>query len=191
MATWSKIKQQLEGYLAEGLIKRVEYSAGSYRYTPERSGQSYIKVDKSEVFKLGNSGTGITWYKTEQEVRKGQEIDVLIREDEIEEFQKNNPNIPKERIQVILLGQKQTTCAKQIIAAQDNLVRSDFGKLATQYLSSSIEKCLESEEILLNVFALMDRRVGKSRLRKIKMQMTQKHPVVQYFYQLRCAVECI
>lgn len=44
--SWSKLKQQLEGFLSPALIERVEYRAPGYRYLPDKSGICYISVDK-------------------------------------------------------------------------------------------------------------------------------------------------
>ena len=54
-----------------------------------------------------------------------------------------------------------------------------------RFLTMPIDDCLKSNEILLNIFALVDRRVGKRRLMNLEEQMSLKHPIVQYFYKLR------
>ncbi|GEM_PF-5708817 len=36
--SWSKLKQQLEGFLSPALEGRVEYRAPGYRYLPGKSG---------------------------------------------------------------------------------------------------------------------------------------------------------
>ena len=42
--------------------------------------------------------------------------------------------------------------------------------VANMFLSTSIEECIESHDILLNILALVDRRVGKKRM----LNMTEK-----------------
>ena len=74
------------------------------------------------------------------------------------------------------------------MAAQAALCKSDFYSAANLFLSETIEKSLESKDILLNIFALIDRRVGKKRLLNMNEKMKLKHPIVQYFYALRCKV---
>ncbi|HYE09093.1 MAG TPA: hypothetical protein VEF53_02825, partial [Patescibacteria group bacterium] len=54
-----------------------------------------------------------------------------------------------------------------------------------KFLSISIEESIESKDILLNIFALVDRRIGKKRLLSMTEKMKLKHPIVQYFYELR------
>jgi len=41
------------------------------------------------------------------------------------------------------------------------------------------------------ILALMDRRVGKRRLAKMKESMMSENEVIQYFYELRCQADGI
>ncbi|MEG0386653.1 MAG: hypothetical protein RR642_18140, partial [Solibacillus sp.] len=73
----------------------------------------------------------------------------------------------------------------EIFSAQSSLSKSNFIVVATKFLSTPIEESLESHDILLNILALVDRRVGKKRLLNMAEKMKLKHPIVQYFYELR------
>lgn len=191
MAPWSKMKQQLESFLAPNLKGRVEYRATAYRYAPDKAGRCYITVDKKEVFSMSDLTAQIRWFETEQQIIKEGLLQIKISEEEVEnarqraEFSK----IPENRIAEILRKQKVSEYAKQMIKSQAILSKSDFYTTATVYLANSIEYALASEDILLNVFGLLDRRVGKGRLNRLKPQMEIKHPIVQYFYQLRLDAE--
>ena len=66
-------------------------------------------------------------------------------------------------------------------SAQSSLSKSNFIVVANKFLSTSIEECLESNDILLNILALVDRRVGKKRILNMTEKMKLKHPIVQYF----------
>ncbi|MNW00630.1 hypothetical protein D3C71_1961510 [compost metagenome] len=48
-----------------------------------------------------------------------------------------------------------------------------------------IEESLESSDMMLNILALLDKRVGKKRILSMAEKMEQKHPAVRYFYELR------
>ena len=63
----------------------------------------------------------------------------------------------------------------------------DFLSAATEYLQLSIKDALESENYLIKVFAIMDRRVGKRTLEKIRnANLYKEYPEwVQQFYRLR------
>ncbi|ERI94656.1 hypothetical protein HMPREF1982_00793 [Clostridiales bacterium oral taxon 876 str. F0540] len=183
---WSKMKQSLESFLSPALSGRVEYTATSYRYLPDKAGRSYIKVDKKYVFNMKDTTTSIKWYETEQEIKNDPEVQIPINSEEIEKIRKDSQGkIPEDRLIVIARSRKISEYAKEILSAQSALSKSDFESEANRFLASSIEESLESKDILLNIFALVDRRVGKKRLLNMAEKMKLKHPIVQYFYELR------
>lgn len=55
--------------------------------------------------------------------------------------------------------------------------------------NQSIEESLKSSNLLIRIFALLDRRVGKRRLLAIKEQMPQEPETVQTFYRIRMEAE--
>lgn len=183
---WSKMKQKLESFICPGLVGRVEYRSSSYRYLPDKTGQCYITVDKKEVFNMNDRTNMIKWYQTEQEIKNDLDVKITVSEEDIEEVRKGSGGtIPEERLAVIAKNRKISACAKEILSAQGILSKSDFYTSANNFLSGSIEDCLESKDILMNIFAMVDRRVGKKRLLNMREKMKTKHPVVQYFYELR------
>jgi hypothetical protein len=82
-------------------------------------------------------------------------------------------------------GRKSTSHAKELLAAQAALSKANFTAVATTFLATSIEDNLESSDILLNILALIDRRVGKKRILNMSDSIKMKHSAVQYFYELR------
>ncbi|WP_066719454.1 SF0329 family protein [Clostridium sp. Marseille-P299] len=189
---WSKTKQQLESFLCESLKKRVEYRATAYRYSPDKSGKCYISVDKKEVFDMSEQKAFVRWYKSEQEIKNDTSIFLPIDENDMKTVREEGGNkIPEERIQVIARNKKIADYAKKMMNAQTLLSKSDFYTVANTFLSSNVNQCLASEDILLNILALVDRRVGKKRLRDMRETILLKHPIVQYFYKLRCEEEGI
>ncbi|MGN7416040.1 SF0329 family protein [Paenibacillus sp. SAF-068] len=184
--SWSKLKQQLESFLSPALVGRVEYRATSYRYSPDKSGNCYITVDKKNILNMIDTTAPVRWYQTEQEIKNDPNIVIPVSEEEIEAIrQESIGNIPEERLQVMARSRKISVHAKELLAAQTALSKSNFTVAATTYLSTSIEDNLESKDILSNILALMDRRVGKKRILNMSEQMKLKHPAVQYFYELR------
>lgn len=183
---WSKMKQLLESFLCPALIGRVEYRATSYRYLPDKAGQCYIAVDKKNVFNMSDAATLIKWYQTEQEIKNDPDVQISISNEEIEAIRKESKGtIPEDRLMVIARNRRISEHAKELLAAQLALSKSDFNAAANKFLSISIEESLECNDILLNILALIDRRVGKKRLLSMKERMRLKHPIVQYFYELR------
>lgn len=184
--SWSKLKQQLESFLSPALVGRVEYRATGYRYLPDKAGLCYISVDKKNVLNMRDSSTLIKWYQTELEVKNDPELRIPISREEIEAIRSDSKGtIPEDRLQVIARNRKITELSKELLSAQTALSKSNFVVVATKFLSTSIDVSLESDDILLNILALVDRRVGKKRIVNMAEKMKLKHPVVQYFYELR------
>ncbi|WP_322922826.1 hypothetical protein [Paenibacillus campi] len=184
--SWSKLKQNLESFLCPALQGKVEYRATSYRYAPDKSGNCYITVDKKNILNMKDTTTPIRWYESEQEIKNNPNIDVPLTAQEIENVkQDRNGNIPDDRLQIIARNRKLTECAKQILSAQTALSKSNFDTMANRFLARPIEESLDSPDILLNILALIDRRVGKKRLQNMSDTVKLKHPAVQYFYELR------
>lgn len=184
--SWSKLKQQLESFLCPALYGRVEYRATSYRYLPDKSGDCYIAVDKKNVLNMIDTTTLIRWYQTELEIKNDSAIQIPISNDEIEAVRKDTKGtVPEDRLKVIARGRKISEHAKELLSAQSSLSKSNFIVAATKFLSLPIEESIESNDILLNILALADRRVGKKRILNMTEKMKLKHPIVQFFYELR------
>ncbi|MFF2912035.1 hypothetical protein [Paenibacillus sp. NPDC057934] len=184
--SWSKLKQQLEGFLSPALDGRVEYRAPGYRYLPDKSGICYITVDKKNILNMNDKTNPIRWYQTELEIKNDPDIQIPITSDEIEAVRKDTKGpVPEDRLIVIARGRKSSEHAKELLSAQAALSKSNFTVVANKFLTTPIEESLESSEILLNVLALVDKRVGKKRILGMAEKVELKHPVVQYFYELR------
>jgi hypothetical protein len=184
--SWSKTKQNLESFLSPALLGRVEYRSTSYRYLPDKAGQCYLAVDKRNILNMGDSANPIRWYQSELEIKNDPELIVPILDEDIEVVRKEIKGpVPEDRLLVIASGRKKSELAKGLMAAQSELSKSNFIVVATAFLATPIDQSMESQHILLNVLALLDRRIGKKRLLNMSDRMKLKHPVVQYFYELR------
>ncbi|WP_217593510.1 hypothetical protein [Cohnella sp. GbtcB17] len=184
--SWSKLKQQLEGFLSPALNHRVEYRAQGYRYLPDKPGVCYITVDKKNILNMNDKTNAIRWYQTELEIKNDPDIQIPISKEDIEAIRKNTKGtVPEDRLIVMARSRKSTEHAKALLSAQVSLSKSNFIAVANQYVSTSIEESIESDDIVLNILALVDRRVGKKRVLNMAGQMKFKHPIVQYFYELR------
>lgn len=183
---FNKLKQQLESFLNPSLCERIHYRQNGYRYQPDKAVQCYMVVDQKEIFNSKDQTAYVKWYKTEQEILSDPDFIINVTAQDIESVRSSmGGSVPEERLRVIAKDRKTKQCVKEILKAQAELFKSDFQKTALIYLSSPIESSLESDDILLNVFALVDRRVGNKRLMAMKEKMNTKHPVVRYFYDLR------
>ncbi|MEG0449645.1 MAG: hypothetical protein RR595_07310 [Lysinibacillus sp.] len=184
--SWSKLKQNLESFLCPALYGRVDYRATSYRYLPDKVGTCHIAVDKKNVLNMSDSTTLIRWYQTELEIKNDSDIQIPINKEEIEVVRKETKGIvPEDRLLVIARGRKLSAHAKVLLSEQSSLSKSNFMVVANKFLSTPIEESIESNDILLNILALVDRRIGKKRVLNMAEKIKLKHPIVQYFYELR------
>ncbi|WP_338554634.1 hypothetical protein [Paenibacillus sp. KS-LC4] len=184
--SWSKMKQNLESFLCPALIGRVEYRSTSYRYSPDKAGLCYLAVDKKNVLNMSDAASSIRWFKTELEIKNDSSIQLSISPAEMEAVRlETKGQVPEERLAVIARGRKISEHAKELMSAQSALSKSNFVVVANHFLSSPIDESMESGDILLNILALVDRRVGKKRIVNLNEKIKLKHPSVQYFYELR------
>lgn len=58
-----------------------------------------------------------------------------------------------------------------------------------EFDNQSIEKSLESEDLLVRIFAILDRRVGKRRLETMKDTILDEPETFREFYAIRAVAE--
>lgn len=67
----------------------------------------------------------------------------------------------------------------------------DVTEVIREYKSLPIEKSIVSENLIIRMFAIMDRRIGKRTLRKLADQVDIQPEWLQFFYKLRLDSEKI
>ena len=67
----------------------------------------------------------------------------------------------------------------------------EFLNAAFEFLNNSIEVSLKSENPIIRMLAVLDRRVGKRTLEEMKQIIENEHEIVVYFFKLRCEAENI
>lgn len=162
MKRWSSIRHKLEEeYLAEALRGRIQYFATSYSYSPDHEGRAAIRLDGKEILS-GNYWN--QWYKTH----------LYPHDEKYEDRMKYDmPFMDDVAMDLGLFDQR---CFYEAFEEFDN---------------QSIEKSLASENLLIKIFALLDRRVGKRRLEKMKAEVETEPSVIQMFYTIRVEAEGI
>ena len=66
-----------------------------------------------------------------------------------------------------------------------------FYRAFYEYDNQSIEKSLESEDAIVRLFAILDKRVGKRTLEKLLPTIDQQPEWLRFFYRLRLEAENI
>ncbi|EQB88591.1 hypothetical protein J2Z44_003587 [Clostridium punense] len=67
----------------------------------------------------------------------------------------------------------------------------EFIDTAWSYFNTPIEECLQTQNPLLKILVVLDRRVGKRTLINMKESIDNEEDIVKYFYKLRCSAEGI
>ena len=160
MATWSGTKHKLENdYLADSLRGRIQYDATSYRKSPDHSGRASIRLDGKEII----SGCyWNNWMKAH-----------LFPHDETWQARMDR-NFAFMDDPAVKLGVFDQTSFYQAFQAFDN---------------QSVEESLASDNLLVRIFALLDRRVDKRKLLAMKDCIHEEPEMFQLFYAIRAEAE--
>lgn len=167
---WSKTKKALMNRLADSLHGRVDfYMAG---YEPYRRYESvfYISVDKKIWFASNAMAVA------EVSVRRNQlECEMWDDIDCWEEFHRISDK-----------------AEQQAIKETGDLDINQIMERVHLYLNcASIEQCLNGDDYFLYLLAILDRRLGKRRLKKIYENIENEPEWIQRFVRLRAMVEGI
>lgn len=160
MATWSEIRNKLEkNYLAESLRGHIQYYAISYSKSPDHEGRAAIRFDGKEII---SGSYWNNWFKAH-----------LFPHDE-----KNKERMSKEFAFIddtaLKLGVFDQRC---------------FYRAFDEFDNQSIERSLESDDLIVRIFAILDRRIGKRRLLAVKENISEEPKTFQLFFSIRAGAE--
>ena len=160
MATWSGIRNKLENeYLAHSLRGHIQYFATSYSKCHDHEGRAAIRLDGREML----SGSYCEqWSKAS----------LLPKDDTLQK--RLMFEFPFMDNTALKYGQFDQRC---------------FYRSFEEFDNQSIEKSLASENMLVRIFALLDRRVGKRRLSKMKLEISGEPEMIQLCYDIRANAE--
>lgn len=165
---WSKAKKHLKSLVCDTLRSRVDFQVINYRRAHDQLGRAVITIDKVEKLSMCTITAERAEHYKEWEIRAHFDNYDF---DDVE----NNISIQDE--------------AHQQFKKEGIYGQYDFFFTLEQYFNSSIEDSLQSTDILMKILCLLDRRVGKRTLLKMKDSILTEHELVQEFYKLRCEAE--
>ena len=163
MPTWSGTRKKLEtDYLCPALRGRVRYFATTYRESHDQGmSRAAILVDGTEVLK----SDCVTYFRVLwQRVQEYQDEQGLNRR---EAYRKADKTVLEEGL----------------------FDPWEFYAAFQTFDNQSIEASLTSENPIVRIFALLDRRLGKRRLTALEDTMEQELDWVRLFYRLRMEAE--
>ena len=158
---WAETRKLLEqDLLCEPLRGRVRYFATRYRGAHDQGGRVCVVVDGKEIINMP----------------------FVMEDKRYAEVYRRWPGSGKSRGQ--LLGEVEEDFSKQGLYEP-----GDFKYALERFLTNDITKSLQSGDWLVRMLAIMDRRVGKRTLEKLKPTVGQLPEWLQFFYRLRIESE--
>lgn len=156
--SFSSMRKKLEQEnICDSLKGRVQYFATRYRKVHDREGRIGIRFDKKEVFQSSFLEWAIARGKYSEQISSLSE---------------------KEYFENMYLWDDE-------VGWHIGFDHFRFYRAFYEYDNQSIEESLVSDDDLVRLFAIFDRRVGKRRLRKITEKISQEPVWFQYLFSLR------
>lgn len=157
--SWAGLKKQLSETLCDTLINRVTYFLTRYHDVHNSYGRAAILLDGKEM-------VCFSW------------IEMYYQEREITPLYNEMPGSPYEELVKKLKSKWDANCT---------YCEMDFLEAVLQFRNMPIQEALESENYIIKVLAIMDRRVGKRTLSRILEEAAYNDfPAwVRQFYELR------
>ncbi len=160
MATWSGMRKKLEReYLAESLRGHIQYYATSYRKSHDHEGRAAIRYDGKQIIK------GCYWNNW---MKAG-----LFPRDEKYERRMAMENAYMDDV-ALKLGVFDQRC---------------FYRAFEEFEHQSIEESLVSNNLIIRIFAILDRRIGKRRLLLMQETINDEPEIFQEFFAIRAKAE--
>jgi hypothetical protein len=169
---WSKLKGSLDALRAPKLRKRVALHQARYRYTREEIGRIWVTVDSREVASFDTS----TYIRRRTEL--GGDLFEIRRAE--------TPDQPPDHAAYLETDDRAREILRRAGQCDDYEAIVDL----EAYLSLPIDDALTSPSPLVRALAVIDRRVGKRRLRTLQVGPLE-HALVRQLYLLRCEAEGI
>ena len=161
--------KRLDTLRCDSLKKRVHFTVTNYRKAHDQMGRAFITVDKKEVLNMCTITSDHALIQKERVIKRAENIPFDDWSD--------NRRISKE--------------AHKFIKEDGIFAQYDFYDAVETFLNMPIGQALNSENMVIKILALIDRRVGKRTLHRLEEHMKEELEIVQYFYNLRCEAEGI
>lgn len=169
---WTKLRKILEeDRLCESLKGRVQYFLTHYHSAPDKYGRFCIRVDGKERFFANPYNEK---YCFEEYTKIKQEFQIPSREwNDHGRFEFDEENRWAEDAAAVKMITENKADVWQVMDA------------ISQYLLLDIAAALRSENELVRLFAVLDRRVGKRMLERLEDELEHQPEWLRFFYHLR------
>lgn len=159
--SWSGLNKQLNTFLCEDLKGRIDYFLTRYHEVHNSYGRAAIRLDGIEI-------AGFTWMDG---YRQEADINEMWKENGIWDFENSE--------------------LKEKWNENGIYSEGDFLKAAVDFINMPLKEALISDNYIIRIFAIMDRRLGKKTCMDIAQGGEYKsYPAwVRQFYELRLGEE--
>lgn len=173
---WTKLRKILEeDRLCESLRGRVQYFLTHYHNAPDQYGRFCIRVDGKECF-FANPYNEKYCFEAYTKIK--QEFQIPSREwNDHGHFEFDEENRWAEDAAAARMITENKADVWQVMDA------------ISEYLQLDIQAALRSENELVRLFAVLDRRVGKRTLERLEEELEQQPEWLRFFYHLRLDAE--
>ena len=162
MYSWSSIRRKLENeYLALSLRGRIQYFVTRYKFSHDQEGRAAILLDGEEVL-------------------RGNYYNKFFKSDLFPRDEKYLSRIRNEYSYI-----------DEVALELDCFDQRSFYLSFKEFDNQSIEDSLKSDNLLVRIFAILDRRIGKRRLVKMRNEIENEPEIFQFFYNARVEAEQI
>lgn len=172
MSRWSKYKKQITELLCDELKERVGIYATVYRKTHDQMGKVWIELDKKVIFEANTLEWEIEYFGLADEIRKINNCTDYTDERQSEGYYRAYDE------------------AEEILAKKHKMDEFQFYNALTKYLNSPFEESLKSNNDLMRILCLLDKRLGKRRLSKMVIKKDDCE-AVKILYSERCKISGI
>ena len=166
---WSQLKKQIEATFVPSVRGRVQVWNTRYRKSGDAEGEAWITLDGVRFWSMGS----LSYLAA-----KGSEATRIREEQGCEDFRQ-----PEQ-----YLGYMAAECQAHAGAHDAGIfAKWDVNRALFDYLNLSIDSAMSSDDPIIRGFAMLDERLGKRRLEKLRDKI--EHPFVRALYDLRCRAE--
>jgi hypothetical protein len=178
---WSKTKSTLEHFLCDKLKGRIKIYATKYRKFHDGPSRVWITFDKKEILSASDVTYAVEHEKRYQHIKEEKNLkaipynadwDVMFNSEERQELSRTSED------------------AEKFLINQNIFESYHLFAPFMDYGSLSIDEAMNSENIIIKAYSMLDRRLGKRRLEKFEFT-NETHPLIVDFYKIRCGVEGI
>lgn len=174
--SWSGLRKKLENELLCNCLKgRVQYFYTCYHKAPDQMARIAIRVDGKEILRGNSCNLNNHYNELEKQVKHDLEIPKRILE---------NGNI---------INSNENKLAEDAIESlaiwEGHFEIYHIYEAIILYTNQSIEKSLSSNNPIVKMLSIIDRRIGKRRLLALESDLSNYPEWLKYFYILRIEAE--